>query len=332
MRQIKFDVHLPAIGFNHAQAFAELAENLGFYCVSFGDHIFMNMTLSRNVAPSPTTPKLECYTTLSALAAVTKRVRLMTNVTPIGFRNPALLAKMTSTLDVISEGRLIAGLGTGWLREEFDACAIPFPDNQERTERLAEGISILKSMWTQEETNHRGKYYSLEHAVNFPKPVQKPHPPIMLGGFRKRILELAAREADIVNLVPPGRSDMGQLSYDAPRFKEKVAELYRYASAAGRNQDAIELSTFSFVMIASDKSEAAAMLQSVADSVGLNSEQVLQSPMVLAGTPPELRRLVRNWIEELGTTFFCCVFLNRAAMQLFAREVMPEFVSSNPSA
>jgi alkanesulfonate monooxygenase SsuD/methylene tetrahydromethanopterin reductase-like flavin-dependent oxidoreductase (luciferase family) len=219
MRQIKFDVHLPAIGFNHAMAFAQLAENLGFYCVSFGDHIFMNMTLSRNVAPSPTTPKLECYTTLSALAAITKRVRLMTNVTPIGFRSPALLAKMTSTLDVISRGRLIAGLGTGWLREEFDACSIPFPGNEERTDRLAEGISILRSMWTQEETNHRGKYYSLTHAVNFPKPVQKPHPPIMLGGFRKRILELAAREADIVNLVPPGRSDMGQLSYDAPRFK-----------------------------------------------------------------------------------------------------------------
>jgi probable F420-dependent oxidoreductase len=330
MRRIKFDVHLPAIAFNHANAFANLAENLGFYCVSFGDHIFMNMTLSRNVAPSPTTPKLECYTTLSALAAVTKRVRLMTNVTPIGFRNPALLAKMTSTLDVISGGRLIAGLGTGWLRQEFDACGIPFPDNQERTDRLAEGIAILKSMWTQEETNHQGKYYSLAHAVNFPKPVQKPHPPIMLGGFRRRILELAAREADIVNLVPPGRSDMGQLSYNAPRFKEKIAELKALARAAGRDPDAIELSSFSFVMISSDRSEAAAMLQSVADSLGLTSAQVLQSPMVLAGTPAEIRRLIRYWIDELGTTFFCCVFLNRAAMQLFGKEVMPEFAASNP--
>ena len=329
MREIKFDVHLPALGFNHARAFAELAENLGFYCVSFGDHIFMNMTLSRSVAPNPRTPKLECYTTLAALAAVTKRVRLMTNVTPMGFRNPALLAKMTSTLDVISGGRLIAGLGTGWLREEFDACDIPFPDNRERTDRLAEGISILKSMWTEEETNYRGRYYSIEHGVNFPKPVQKPHPPIMLGGFRKRILELAAQEADIVNLVPPGRSDMGQLNYDASRFKEKVAELLKNARAAGRNADAIELSSFSFVLIAADHSEADAMLQSVADSVGLTGEQVLRSPMVLAGTPSELRRLLRNWIEELGTSFFCCVFLNRAAMQLFAKEVMPEFARSS---
>jgi probable F420-dependent oxidoreductase len=329
MREIKFDVHLPAIGFNHAKAFAELAETLGFYCVSFGDHIFMNMTLSRSVAPNPRTPKLECYTTLAALAAVTRRVRLMTNVTPIGFRNPALLAKMTSTLDVISNGRLIAGLGTGWLREEFDACAIPFPDNRERTDRLAEGISILKSMWTEEETNYRGRYYSIDHGVNFPKPIQRPHPPIMLGGFRRRILELAAREADIVNLVPPGRSDMGQLNYDATRFKEKVAELLRNARAAGRDPDSIELSSFSFVLIAADKSEADAMLQSVADSVGLTSNQVLRSPMVLAGTPSEIRRLLRNWIEELGTTFFCCVFLNRAAMQLFAKEVMPEFAGAH---
>jgi alkanesulfonate monooxygenase SsuD/methylene tetrahydromethanopterin reductase-like flavin-dependent oxidoreductase (luciferase family) len=97
------------------------------------------------------------------------------------------------------------------------------------------------------------------------------------------------------------------------------------ARAAGRNPDAIELSSFSFVMISSDKSEAGAMLQSVADSVGLTSRQVLQSPMVLAGTPAELRNLIRYWIDELGTTFFCCVFLNRAAMQLFGKEVMPEF-------
>ena len=330
MRQIKFDVHLPAIGFNHARAFAELAESLGFHCVSFGDHIFMNMTLSRNVAPSPTTPKLECYTTLAALAAVTKRVRLMTNVTPIGFRNPALLAKMTSTLDLISEGRLIMGLGTGWLRQEFDACDIPFPDNHERTDRLAEGIAILKSMWTQEETNFHGKYYSVTHGINFPKPIQKPHPPIMLGGFRKAIIELAAQQADIVNLVPPGRSDMGQLNYDASRFKKKVAELKDNARAAGRDAESIELSSFSFVMIAPDKREADAMLKSVADSVALTSAEVLQSPMVLAGTPAELRRLLRNWIEQLGTTFFCCVFLNRSSMQLFAREVMPEF-SLNPA-
>ena len=151
----------------------------------------------------------------------------------------------------------------------------------------------------------------------------------MLGGFRKRILELAAQEADIVNLVPPGRSDMGQLNYDASRFKEKVAELLKNARAAGRNADAIELSSFSFVLIAADHSEADAMLQSVADSVGLTGEQVLRSPMVLAGTPSELRRLLRNWIEELGTSFFCCVFLNRAAMQLFAKEVMPEFARSS---
>jgi alkanesulfonate monooxygenase SsuD/methylene tetrahydromethanopterin reductase-like flavin-dependent oxidoreductase (luciferase family) len=128
MRPIKFDVHLPALGFNHARTFAQLAESLGFYSVSFGDHFFMNMTLSRAVAPSPTTPKLECYTTLAALAALTNRVRLLTNVTPMGFRTPALLAKMSSTLDVISGGRLIMGLGTGWLRQEFDACGIDFPD------------------------------------------------------------------------------------------------------------------------------------------------------------------------------------------------------------
>jgi probable F420-dependent oxidoreductase len=329
MREIKFDVHLPALGFNHARAFTQLAEELGFYSVSFGDHIFMNMTLSRSVAPSPKTPKLECYTTLSALAALTRRVRLLTNVTPIGFRNPALLAKMTSTLDVISGGRLIVGLGTGWLREEFDACGIAFPGNEERTGRLAEAIAILKSMWTGEETNFRGKYYSVSHAVNFPKPVQRPHPPIMLGGFRQRIIELAAREASIVNLVPPGRSDMGQLCYGASRYREKIAQLRGHARAAGRNPGDIELSAFSFVLISPDKAEAAAMVSSVAESVGLSSDQVLQSPLVLGGTPAEVRKLVRYWIEEVGMTFFCCVFLNRTAMRLFGTQVMPDFSTAN---
>jgi len=101
----------------------------------------MNMTLSRNVAPSPTTPKLECYTTLAALGAVTKRVRLMTNVTPIGFRNPALLAKMTSTLDLISEGRLIVGLGTGWLRQEFDV-TLPRFDLMAQLDKAPGGMTL----------------------------------------------------------------------------------------------------------------------------------------------------------------------------------------------
>ena len=305
------------------------AENLGFYCVSFGDHIFMNMTLSRSVAPNPRTPKLECYTTLAALAAVTKRFA-HDQCNADGISHPALLAKMTSTLDVTLRWTADRGVwAPGGCARSSTPAIFHFPITANRPDRLAEGISILKSMWTEEETNYRGRYYSIEHGVNFPKPVQKPHPPIMLGGFRKRILELAAQEADIVNLVPPGRSDMGQLNYDASRFKEKVAELLKNARAAGRNADAIELSSFSFVLIAADHSEADAMLQSVADSVGLTGEQVLRSPMVLAGTPSELRRLLRNWIEELGTSFFCCVFLNRAAMQLFAKEVMPEFARSS---
>jgi alkanesulfonate monooxygenase SsuD/methylene tetrahydromethanopterin reductase-like flavin-dependent oxidoreductase (luciferase family) len=182
-------------------------------------------------------------------------------------------------------------------------------------------------MWTQAHTNFDGKYYKVMGGVNFPKPLQKPHPPIMLGGFRKPIIELAARQADIVNLVPPGRSDMGQLNYDAARFKTKLAELKNHVRAAGRDPRAIELSTFSFVLIARDKRETDAMLNSVADSVGFASAQVLQSPMVLAGTPTELRGLIRHWIEELGTTFFCCVFLNRSSMKLFAEQVMPEFAA-----
>src|SRR5579864_6815449 len=142
-------------------------------------------------------------TTLSAIAAVTKKVMLAPTVTAMSFRNPALLAKMTSTLDHISGGRFIAGLGSGWLRDEYDAAGYPYPSNAERLAQLAEGIEVLKAMWTQPEPTFSGRYFKIEKAYNFPQPVQKPHPPVMVGGGGSTLLKVAARHADIVNVAAP---------------------------------------------------------------------------------------------------------------------------------
>src|SRR5208282_424235 len=142
MRQIKFAVTLPSRDFAETRAMAESAEALGFDSVSLDDHFFV-----RGLMETTQTPHLECYTTLAALAAVTQRVRLVQTVTSMSYRNPALLAKMTSTLDHISGGRVTVGVGAGWFREEYHAYGFPYPSNAERIDQLADGIKGPKAMW-----------------------------------------------------------------------------------------------------------------------------------------------------------------------------------------
>ena len=138
MREIKFNLVLPIANFNRAQVWAERADELGFYSVSVADHMFTRTNFPELRAHSAQ-PQMECYTMLAAIAAITKRVRLVPFITPMVFRNPALLAKMLAPLDQISDGRVIAGLGAGWQREEFDIYGYGFASNAERIERLGKG-------------------------------------------------------------------------------------------------------------------------------------------------------------------------------------------------
>src|SRR5207302_8426041 len=134
-RQIKFNVGLPNQDFGATRAVAERAEALGYYSISLSDHFFI-----RGLMADARTPVLECYTTPSALAPITKRVKLLQMVTAMSYRNPALLAKMTATLDQISGGRLIVGLGAGWFKEEYEAYNYPYPSNAERIAQLGDGF------------------------------------------------------------------------------------------------------------------------------------------------------------------------------------------------
>lgn len=141
---------------------------------------------------------LECWTVLSAISQRTRKIKVGTLVANVNLRNPALLAKMASTLDNISGGRLIIGLGTGdkFSRDELQSYGYQFPSLDERVGRLRETILILKSMCTEPITSFKGSYYTISNAVNSPKPVQKPHPPIWIGGKHRRILDVAAELGD----------------------------------------------------------------------------------------------------------------------------------------
>ena len=195
MRKIKFGLYLPTGDFARARKVAERAEKQGFYSLSINDHLYSPM--------GERDPQLECFSTLSAIAAITSRIRLAPAVVAMSFRNPALLAKTASTLDCISNGRLILGLGSGWQRTEYDAHGFPYPSTAERLDQLEDGINVLKAMWTQEEPAYQGRYFAIKNAYNHPRPVQKPYPPLMLGGSGKRLLEIAAKHADIALLTPP---------------------------------------------------------------------------------------------------------------------------------
>jgi probable F420-dependent oxidoreductase len=319
MREIKFNLTLPMTDLQKVRAYAELAEALGFYSVSFGDHLFVRVP---HLSWGPQVPHLECFMTLSSIAASTRRVRLVPLVAVIPFRNPALLAKMTSTIDQISGGRLIAGLGSGWFRDEFEAYGYGSLSDGERIDRMAEGIRVLKAMWTEEKPSYRGRYYAIDKAYNSPKPVQKPHPPIMIGGAGKKVLEIAAREADIINVV----SSASSAKFDKPQLRRRLEMLRGFAQAAGRAPDAIEISGFPFAFISRDQDEADAMTRKIAQRNGFSDvDEARQSPGLLLGTPQEIRRELLSRIEEFQMTYYMVSLPNAEAVRLFAAEVMPEF-------
>jgi probable F420-dependent oxidoreductase len=327
MADLKFGVFLPTHDFEKARAAAESAEQQGFYSVSINDHFFPPMGPEQRKIP-----QLECYTTLSAIAAVTSRVRLAPMVTAMSFRNPALLAKMISTLDNISGGRFIAGLGSGWLRDEYDANGYDYPSNAERLAQMAEAIQVLKAMWTQPEPTFSGRYFKIDKAYNFPQPVHKPHPPIMIGGGGSKLLKIAGQEADIVNVAAPitkGAVDMAAMQkFDKAELKRRIAMLHGFARAAGRDPSAIEISAFVTVLPAPDKSQAEAIAAGTAQSMGLAGAQAArQSPMLLIGTPDELQREIKARRDEFGITYYVMIFMNDESRGLFAREVMPEFAN-----
>lgn len=326
MHDVKFSLFLPTGDFAKARAAAEWADTHGFYSVSINDHFFSPLG-------APQTPQLECYSTLSAIAAVTKNIRLAPAVTAMSFRSPPMLAKMTSTLDQISNGRFIFGVGSGWQRSEYDAHGYPYPPNAERLDQLHDAIKLIKAMWTQEEPTYHGRYFSIDKAYNQPRPVQKPHPPIMVGGAGKKLLQIVAAEAQIANLIPPivNGKDFVQdpdaaVRFDKAELKRRINMLHGFVAAAGRTPGSVEVSGIAMVNISRSKSEADAAVKAVGSAMGFPSEaETRNAPVLLIGTPEEVRRELRSRIEEFGMTYYIVFPRSEESRDLLVDEIMPEF-------
>ena len=188
------DIDDPIEQYETMSRVARTAERLGFDSIWLFDHFH---TYFKPVLETT----FECWTSMAALARDTTRIRLGQMVTCNAYRNPALLAKMASTVDVLSHGRLDFGIGAGWYEHEFRAYGYDFPPTPgERLRMLAEALPLIKTMWTEPYASFEGAYYKIDGAINGPKPVQKPHPPIWVGGSGEKVtLRLAAQYGDATN-------------------------------------------------------------------------------------------------------------------------------------
>ncbi len=223
--------------FDNLKNLATLAEKNGFDSLWVMDHFHQLQMLG-----PPEDPMLEGWTTISALAGVTNKIKLGTLVTGIIYRHPSILAKIGATLDVLSKGRLFMGIGAGWNEQESLAYGIAssFPSNRERLDRLEEAIQIIRKMWTTEpNATFIGKYYQIKNAFCNPKPIQRPSPPIMVGGSgEKRTLEIVAKYADACNIF-------GSLE----TVKRKLEVLKQHCKKVGTDYDSILKTKLGSVLI-----------------------------------------------------------------------------------
>ena len=280
-RPFRFGVGL-ASPWENWRDLARRAEDFGYATLYVGDHFAGNVD---RLAPLPA---------LVAAAAATSSIRLGTIVLANDFRHPAVLAKEAATVDVLSHGRLELGIGTGWLEADYRGAGLAFPPAAERIERLAETVQICKAFFTRDEVSFSGKHYQVLRLRGYPSVVQRPHPPIMLGGRQRRMLSLAAREADIVSIsrVAPAA---GQLE---PTFAENVAWV---RDAAGPRFALLELHTNTHVEV-DDNQQAA--VERMAARLRLAPDAVLETPGRLAGPTTAIVEQLLAWRERFHISYF----------------------------
>jgi F420-dependent oxidoreductase-like protein len=269
----------PGALFDRVVTLAQAAESAGFDAVTVMDHFHLP-----GAAPADDVPVLEAYTTLGALAARTSRVALGSLVSGVTYRNPALLAKMVTTLDVISGGRAILGLGAAWHEPEHQAYGFDFPPVGERMDRLDEALTICRLMFTEERPSFAGRHHRIDRAINSPRPVQPGGPRIWVGGGgEKRTLRLVARHADMAHWGA---------SLDDLRRKDEV--LRRHCEAEGRDPSTILRTIGSPVILVESAEQVAAALEAIPpDRRGL----------VTPATVEEAAERLRPYIEAGFTGF-----------------------------
>ncbi len=283
------------------------AEESGFDSFWVMDH-FMQIPFVGKIDE----PMLEGWTTISALAAVTKKLKLGTLVTGNIYRNPAMLAKTGATVDVLSNGRLFMGIGAGWFETEAQAYGIPFYTIPDRLKRLEEALQIIKGMWTTDCFSFNGKYYKISNAMCNPKPIQKPYPPILIGGGgEKMTLKLVAKYGNACNLFG-GSSTV----------RHKLEKLREHCKTVGRDFDEILKTRLGRLIVGENDEEVASMVQRDRRP-GMSDEQYNET--VTYGTPWQVIEKIQEFVESgIQYLIFNLGYQDEERiLKLFADQVMP---------
>ena len=288
-------------------------EKLGFDSVWLKDNFtssWLNTYFSNkeDEEPSSEDPILECWTTLSSLATLTKTIRLGAILVNI-HRLPSITAKMLSTLDIISNGRIEFGLSAGWYENEIKSYGLPFPKASIRVEMLEEGVIIIKRMLTENQASFEGRHYTIKDAKCSPKPIQKPHPPVWIGGGGKKTLQLVAKYADGWNY--------GLCTYE--EYLSKISILRNCCNAVGRDYEKIAKAWHAIMLLGQDDNEII-MLKNRTDK--------WKKTVAILGTPNDIIKEIKRYMVVGDVRYFTIHFPDLPdlrSLNLFAKYVIPYF-------
>jgi probable F420-dependent oxidoreductase len=298
---MEFGFFLMNLGFDAVRESARNAEELGYDLVVFPDHFV-------HEGPAGYDPHALAHDPIllaAAAAEATKKLRIGHTVLCNLFRHPMVTAQALMSLDHLSGGRLLFGLGAGWTETEFRMTGIEFPDIGTRLRMLDEALTCIRSLWTQERTTFEGEFYHFKDAILWPKPIQQPHPPIIIGGSGRGALRLMAKHADVANIaVDTGKP--AKLSFDGMAkitdsvFRERANFVRAEAARLGRDPKAITISNAVFsVTLVDSPSAAEASAREIGKTFGIPPEEAPRSALFLIGTPQqcvdELNRRVAEW-------------------------------------
>jgi len=309
LKDVIFGVHVPPEGydFEEIKNICLAVEELGFDLFTITDH-FMNMAQP----DGPNQHPLECWSTLAGLAAITSKIRLGPLVSCYYYRPPTVLAKMATTVDIISNGRLIFGIGAGWHQKEFKGFMGRFPSVRERMTGLEETIQICSSMFKNERTSFRGKLYHVENILNSPLPVQRP-PPIMVGGGgEKKTLRIAAKYADISHFALDPSEEI---------LNQKLSALKKHCEAVKRDFDEIKKGISIMPIVGFTREEIEAKIRQRAQQFGVTLDEYQKKLGPVKGTPEQCIQTMREYIDK-GVNLFTVRFLHLEDAKLFVEEIV----------
>jgi len=299
----------PVKQYEFSKSISVTADSIGFDSIYAYDHFIPFYIDDRNKNI------FECFTLLSSLAAITERIKIGQIVTCNSYRNPSLVAKMLSTLDIISNGRVELGIGAGWYEQEYTAYGYHFPSNVSRIKKLDESLSIISAMWKEKRASFEGKYYKVKEAICYPKPIQKPHPIIMIGGSgEKYLLKVVAKHADRYNLFFGTPNEM----------KTKISVLKEYCNSIGRDHKEIQYSIVLPCIIKDTEDEVNQVLvQYQRKDKTLKEHLQYLVGGVTVGTPEKVLQGIQKYLD-IGVTHFILHFLglDETTLRLFNAQVI----------